>query len=442
MRAPLSRIWLAGVLFGAVSLRGAAAQQLSACYVPSVGAVYLVGQPNLPGACLAAAHVAITLGTGTIADGAVTPAKLATDQSSLEKVSGGVMMASNGIVSIGGHLGAARLEVQSTGSAILGTAIGPGFAGVSGVSPDLGVNGQSSGAAGIGVRGENFSAEGATYGVVGDVSSPEGTGVFGLGAATGTGAGVRGVAMSPTGIGVEGKSVAPTGPAVAVAGLTLSTDGTAVRGFANAATGSTIGVVGVVLSATGTAGLFEGPAGSALLRGISDAAGDRFRVEASGDVFADGAYNCGLAAACFNTGIGADVAERINASEPLEPGDVVEIDTLPETFRRASGAYSTRVAGIVATAPGITLGNNDLADNDSGRRTDRRPLLALVGRVPVKVTAEGGPIAVGDLLTSSGTPGLAMRCGDRARCAGAIVGKALEPLRAGTGRILALVTLQ
>ena len=90
----------------------------------------------------------------------------------------------------------------------------------------------------------------------------------------------------------------------------------------------------------------------------------------------------------------------------------------------------------------ITLGNNDLADNDSGRRTDRRPLLALVGRVPVKVTAEGGPIAVGDLLTSSGTPGLAMRCGDRARCAGAIVGKALEPLRAGTGRILALVTLQ
>src|SRR5205809_5828994 len=151
MRAPLSRIWLAGVLFGAVSLRGAAAQQLSACYVPSVGAVYLVGLPNLPGACLAAAHVPISLGTGTIADGAVTPAKLATDQASLGKVSGGAMMASSGNVSIGGGPGAARFEVQSTGSAISGTAIGPGFAiGVAGVSPALGVSGSSSGTAGIG----------------------------------------------------------------------------------------------------------------------------------------------------------------------------------------------------------------------------------------------------------------------------------------------------
>ncbi len=31
---------------------------------------------------------------------------------------------------------------------------------------------------------------------------------------------------------------------------------------------------------------------------------------------------------------------------------------------------------------------------------------------------------------------------DRQRCAGAIVGKALEPLAAGTSRIQALVTLQ
>ena len=68
--------------------------------------------------------------------------------------------------------------------------------------------------------------------------------------------------------------------------------------------------------------------------------------------------------------------------------------------------------------------------------------LALVGRVPCKVDATYGPIAVGDLLTTSPTPGHAMRCDDRLACLGAILGKALEPLDTGTGVILVLVTLQ
>ena len=419
MRASMSKIWLTSVLSGAVALwgRGAAAQQLSACYVPTVGAVYLVGQPNLPGACLAQAHVPITLGTGTIADGAVTGAKLANDPGSLAKVSGGVMTSTNGNVSIGQYQAAARFEVFTAGSAISGTATGPGFpVGVAGVSTAYGLYGASSGATGVGIRGENTSTTGFNYGVIGAVYSPDGIGVYGQSAITGSTTGVRGLTSSPSGVGVEGRALA--------------------------ATGAPIGVLGIVASSGGTAGMFAAPPTGALLRGLEDGvSGERFRVEASGNVFADGSYNCGLASACFNTGIGADVAERIDASERLEPGDVVEIDTVPATFRRARDAYSTRVAGIVATAPAITLGNNDLTGNDSGRRTDQRPLLALVGRVPVNVTAEGGPIAVGDLLTSSGTPGHAMRCAERSRCAGAIVGKALEPWHEGTGRILALVTL-
>jgi len=53
-----------------------------------------------------------------------------------------------------------------------------------------------------------------------------------------------------------------------------------------------------------------------------------------------------------------------------------------------------------------------------------------------------GPITTGDLLVTSSTPGHAMKGTDRARMLGAVVGKALEPLREGTGVIQVLVTLQ
>ncbi|MCI2429964.1 hypothetical protein LM604_04870, partial [Candidatus Acetothermia bacterium] len=68
-----------------------------------------------------------------------------------------------------------------------------------------------------------------------------------------------------------------------------------------------------------------------------------------------------------------------------------------------------------------------------------RPLLALLGRVPVKATTENGPIRVGDLLTSSSRPGYAMRCSDATKCEGAIIGKALEPLNQNEDLILMLL---
>jgi hypothetical protein len=58
------------------------------------------------------------------------------------------------------------------------------------------------------------------------------------------------------------------------------------------------------------------------------------------------------------------------------------------------------------------------------------------------VTAENGPIAPGDLLVTSSIPGYAMRGTNRRRMLGAVVGKALEPLREGKGVIQVLVTLQ
>jgi len=66
----------------------------------------------------------------------------------------------------------------------------------------------------------------------------------------------------------------------------------------------------------------------------------------------------------------------------------------------------------------------------------------LVGKVFCKVVADGGAIAVGDLLTTSGTPGHAMKAADPARAFGAVIGKALAPLPHGRGLLPILVSLQ
>jgi hypothetical protein len=52
------------------------------------------------------------------------------------------------------------------------------------------------------------------------------------------------------------------------------------------------------------------------------------------------------------------------------------------------------------------------------------------------------PIKPGDLLTTSDTPGHAMRVADHARAQGAVIGKAMSVLKEGKGMVLVLVTLQ
>jgi subtilisin family serine protease len=148
-----------------------------------------------------------------------------------------------------------------------------------------------------------------------------------------------------------------------------------------------------------------------------------FRIErTTGNACADGSWNAG----------GADVAEYIAVSEPVEPGDVVELDPHnPKHYRKARAAYSTLLAGVISTQPGVVLG--------ARTQSEGRALLALVGRVPVKATTENGPIRLGDLLTSASKPGYAMRCESAAQCEGAIIGKALEALNEGEGFILMLV---
>jgi hypothetical protein len=77
---------------------------------------------------------------------------------------------------------------------------------------------------------------------------------------------------------------------------------------------------------------------------------------------------------------------------------------------------------------------------DDADLTGKVPL-AIAGVVPVKASAENGPIRPGDLLVASSSPGHAMRAGDEPPI-GTIIGKALEGLDSGTGLIQMLVMLQ
>ncbi len=135
----------------------------------------------------------------------------------------------------------------------------------------------------------------------------------------------------------------------------------------------------------------------------------------------------------------ADCAEDFEVAESVdaEPGSVMVIG---DDGRLSVGSlpYDRKVAGIVAGAgqcrPGVVLGRRPDAVNAMP--------IALTGRVYCKVDADHGAIEVGDLLTTSSTPGHAMKAVDPLRAFGSVIGKALEPLAAGCGLIAVLVTLQ
>jgi len=137
---------------------------------------------------------------------------------------------------------------------------------------------------------------------------------------------------------------------------------------------------------------------------------------------------------------GADLAEPFAMSHSgVEPGSVVVIDAdYPGKLCRSSRAYDNKVAGIVSGANGIRPGIRMVQED----KLEAGVNVALSGRVYVQADAAFGAIKPGDLLTTSETPGHAMRAADHARAQGAILGKAMSELKAGKGMVLVLVTLQ
>lgn len=138
---------------------------------------------------------------------------------------------------------------------------------------------------------------------------------------------------------------------------------------------------------------------------------------------------------------GADLAEKFPTSGGrAEPGMVMEIDPEnPGQLRISRGAYNQRVAGIVSGAHDFPAGA--ILGNITG--FEDAPPIALSGRVWTYCDAGSAAITPGDLLTTSDTPGYAMKAADRERSHGSVIGKAMGTLAKGQrGLVLVLVNLQ
>jgi hypothetical protein len=327
--------------------------------------------------------------------------------------------------------------VRGESTAAGGTAIhgisdsGPGVHAVSTSGPGLeassttnyGIRASSKSSAGLRASSEfGRGAEGWSNGHEGVVgTSKAGIGVYGTG--TGT-AGVVGDTETGHGRGVEGRS----GTATGVYGT--STSGSGVEGHGKTGgyfEGSFEGVHAVSHDprAAGIAG-YNDNAGPGLF-GKSTGGGPAGYFD--GDVIVTGQISFA----------NADCAEDfdISGTERVEPGTVMIMGT-EGALLTSSQAYDRRVAGVISGAggykPGLVLDRN-------GATTNRQPI-ALVGKVFCKVDASFGVIDIGDLLTSSPTPGHAMRTSDPLKAFGAIIGKALRPWGEGQGMIPILIALR
>jgi hypothetical protein len=310
------------------------------------------------------------------------------------------------------------------------TATGRGMVGLAHVSGD-------------GVWGESKSGRG----VVG-VSDSDGAGVWGV---SQQGEGVHGETNAGTFVAaVTGLALNANGAAPGVIGRSLGL-GTGVFGQSNGDAGVTgfhgdprlqettvandgaiAGVFGASDVGSGVVAYARNPAVPALhaFGGLrSYAGGYQFagefdgNVQVNGDIFLPG----------------ADCAEHFDVAGDMaiDAGTVVVIHE-DGTLRQSEDAYDRKVAGVISGAgeykPGIIL--------DKRESNDKRQPVALVGKVYCKVDAQYSPIGVGDLLTSSPTPGHAMKVTDPLKAFGAVLGKALGNLTSGTGLVPVLVCLQ
>ena len=221
-------------------------------------------------------------------------------------------------------------------------------------------------------------------------------------------------------------------------------------GATNGGSGARYNDGGVVYgSGAGGVGLAAAAPGAALrfYTGGDLATNERMRIDASGNVgigttappTATLEVNGTIKATSVIGAVYQDVAEWVPATTHMEPGTVVVLnrshdnEVMPSTH-----AYDTAVAGVVSANPGLVL----------GVESDSKAQVATTGRVKVRVDATKGAIAIGDLLVTGDKPGTAIKSqpidvgGVAIHRPGTVIGKALQPLPAGEGEILVLLSLQ
>jgi len=220
-------------------------------------------------------------------------------------------------------------------------------------------------------------------------------------------------------------------------GLYVQTTGSAAGGIigissttnSNSALVATTSGIGAALRAdhSGTSGNIA----------IFTSSGTVARIDKTGKGFFNGGTQTG----------GADVAEMFDvegARSSYEPGDVLVIsESTDRTVEKSSEPNSTKIAGVYATKPGVTLTERDIEAN-----LDDLVPMGVVGVIPTKVCSENGPIKRGDLLVTSSVTGHAMKAipaeinGIEIYPTGAILGKALENFEGNRGVIKVLVNVK
>jgi hypothetical protein len=252
--------------------------------------------------------------------------------------------------------------------------------------------------------------------LIGTTAEPQTAGVFGQSTnqTDAAGPGVHGVSRATGALGESGTWHG-------VAGLSRSTTGGA--GVYGQGLSGNIGVLGESTTGAGVEGRSQsGP-------GVVARSQQGLAILAFGDVEVTGDIRL----------TNADCAEDFDIcdTEQIEPGMVMVLGE-DGKLTPSEKAYDKRVAGVVSGAgdykPGIVLDKQA-----SGR--NRQPI-ALLGKVYCKVDAQCGAIDVGDLLTTSPMPGHAMKADDPAKAFGAVIGKALRPLKEGQGLVPILIALQ
>ncbi|MCX5637581.1 MAG: hypothetical protein NTX52_07805 [Planctomycetota bacterium] len=373
-----------------------------------------------------------------------------------------------------------------------------GYTAISGKSPWIGVYGIHNTTIGTfpGVWGDTDSLASVASGVRGRVTSTSpgllSAGVWGMNASTGSnGIGVRGThdgsgkgvyGSSLTGTGVYGIATGTSGVNYGVQGETDSSSGYA--GYFTGGQNYFEGNVGIGTTNPRTELEIKGTKGLRVTTGEHSNVFGEFRHAYSGGlqinanagggwadislqtdnttrVFIESGGNVGIGtttpsrkltvrgnlllesestgAAVAELGEGLDYAEGFNVTDKnaVKPGTVLVIDPeCPGKLTVSDKAYDSRVAGIAAGSKGLGSGVRlGVGQFDCD--------VALAGRVYCNVDARENGVEPGDLLTTSATPGYAMKAVEYTRAQGATLGKAMERLGKGQkGQILVLVTLQ
>ncbi|WP_211345676.1 beta strand repeat-containing protein [Paraflavitalea soli] len=259
-------------------------------------------------------------------------------------------------------------------------------------------------------------------------SNPAGNGPAVLALTEGTGNGITANAGG-TGDGVEASC---DGSGNAISGF-IPNFGTGKAGrFANFNNANSQPVVHVTTTGTGNTLLINHQGASGSVAVFQSASVNVARINKAGRGF-------------FNGGTqnsGADIAEAFDVTgttTQYEPGDVLVIATDKDrAVEKSAGAYSTLVAGVYATKPGVLLTEEDIDSDLVGKVP-----MGVVGVIPTKVCMEGGAIKRGDLIVTSSLSGVAMKADPDKVKIGQVIGKALQDYNTqGIGKINVLVSIK